>query len=226
MSHAPDDPTDDATPAETDDQPDGESPAGAEDATGDAAAADRDESTDPREDAESTAGRRWAIRLLVGTAIGIPILIEARTFLGLLDQHFGDGGATDTETEPDTPTERRVGTGDELLPATPAREILRGAAVQAEGDRWTFEVAVDVENTTETPYEVRLGDVRTDAGTTVSGGASSGRVAPGGEGSVTGTWAVPAGEQPTHLTVSGITHGETTDRVRESVRLASVNIEG
>lgn len=179
----------------------------------------------PGQREEHTATRRWAIRLLVGTAVGIPILVEGGTFLGLLDRHFG-GGAADTESAPDTPAERRVDTGDELLPETSAREVLREATVQADGDRWTFEMAVDVENTTETPYEVRLGEVSTDAGTTVSGGASSGQVDPGGRGAVSATWTVPGGEEPTHVVVSGITHGESTDRVRESVRLASVTIEG
>lgn len=170
--------------------------------------------------------RRWLIRLLVGTAIGIPVLIEGSTFVGLLKSHFG-GGGSGSPTRTETPGERRVGVGDELLPSTPQREILSDAFVKGpSGDTWRFTAVVTVENTGEDPYEVRLGAVTLDDGRTVDGGGASGQVPPGDTATLRTTWDIPAGSEPTRLDVSGLTYGETTERVRESVRLRSVPIEG
>jgi hypothetical protein len=210
MSDAPDDESTDAG---------GERP---ESATADAGE-ERPESATA--DAGDDRTRRWLIRALVGLGVGVPVAVEGATFLGLVGKHLGDGSGTATRSA--TPAGRRVGVGDELLPDTPQREVLSDAAVKGgSGDTWSFDVLVTVRNTGEAPYEVRLGAVTTDGGRTVTGGASSGAVESGATATLTESWTVPAGSQPSKLVVYGITHGETATRVRETVRLARVPIEG
>ncbi|MFC7172729.1 hypothetical protein ACFQL0_03920 [Haloplanus litoreus] len=76
--------------------------------------------------ADGTPGglsKRTLIRLLVGFGIGIPILIEGLTFLGLLQNQFGGEGDDSTEstaTETDGAPEA-VGVGDDMLPKPTGR---------------------------------------------------------------------------------------------------------
>lgn len=177
----------------------------------------------PREEGLDDESRRWLIRLLVGLAIGIPVAIEASTFVGLLNRHFG-GGSTDTAAPTETPAGRRVGVGDELLPETPPADTLQHAAVHDEGDAWVFEATVMVENTGDVPYEARVGAVTAGDGTRVEGSDATGQVPPGESATVTATRRLPAGSEPERLVVSGVTYGETTTSVRENVLLASVPI--
>lgn len=214
----PDHSEDSSPPAADDDEPSSQST--------EADASARSSPAQPPDGELDERTRRWLIRILVGTAIGIPILIEGSTLVGLVKQHFGDGGSG-SPTRTETQRERRVGVGDELLPATPQREILSDAFVKGtSGDTWRFTAVVTVENTGEVPYEVRLGAVSIDDGRTVDGGGASGQVPPGDTATLRATWDLPAGSEPTHLDVSGLTYGETTGRVRETVRLRSVPIEG
>lgn len=182
-----------------------------------------DDQPRPREEGLDEESRRWLIRALVGLAIGIPVAIEASTFVGLLNKHFG-GGGTDTATSDETPTGRRVGVGDELLPETPQSDVLHYAAVHDEGDAWVFEATVLVENTGDVPYEARVGAATAGDGTRVEGSDATGQVPPGESATVTATRRLPAGAEPERLVVSGVTYGETTTSVRENVRLASVPI--
>lgn len=168
-----------------------------------------------------TMERRTLVRLLVGLGIGIPVVVEALTLLGLVDAHF----FADERGTP-TPAPRSVGVGDELLVATPQSETVTDAAVSA-GARWTLVVDVEVENTGPVPYELRLGPVTTGGGVRVEGGASTGRVASGATVTVTGRWDLPRGTTPRSVDVVALEYVEGGPRTTsETVLLGRVPVQG
>jgi hypothetical protein len=171
--------------------------------------------------------RRWLIRLLVGLGIGVPVLVEARTLLGIASSFlFGDGG--DRETTARATTERpTTGIGDELLPATEPQDTLAEASVTLRDDSRRFAVVVDVTNPTDVPYTLDFGTVTTSAGTRVGGGATSGRVEPGASQTVTAAWSLPVGEEPDTMVVAGVRHAADGDeRVERTVELGDVPVRG
>lgn len=185
----------------------------------------------PDADAGPRTDRRTLVRLLVALAVGVPLAVEGATFLGLLNREFGggdgadDGAATGTET----PTGRRVGVGDELLPATAPVERVTDMTLRATGDRWRFELTAEVRNDLDTAYEFRLGAVTTGDGRTVEGGASTGTMASGETTTLTGRWDLPEGEAPERMAVSGIVAvvgAETPREVSDRVPLERVAVRG
>lgn len=180
-------------------------------------------------DEEDTTRRRWILRLLVGLGIGLPILIEARTFIGLIRVHLlgqdrDDGGTTGTPTPTAEPS---VGVGDELLEGTDPTETVREARLRVVDPGWRFELSVAVENTTDAPYELRLGDVRTEAGETVDGDASTGRIAPGESAVVEETWTLPSESRPVTVQVTALSYVEDgVELTDETVPLDRVPLEG
>lgn len=168
--------------------------------------------------------RRTLIRLLVILAIGIPVAVEAVTFFGLIEaQLFGGDGGDSTRT----PTADRVGVGDELLPATPPTETVTDAEIRGQDAPWLFVLTVAVENPTDAPYELQLETLTLGSGETVAGGASTGRVPPGGTGQVTGAWEIPEGSTPATLAVRGVAHREDgREETTADVALAKVPVRG
>lgn len=185
-------------------------------------------------DGDDTPGglsKRTLIRLLVGFGIGIPILIEGITFLGLLDQQFGGGeddtGAGTTATETPTPG---VSVGDDLLPETDRSETLVSAVLREVGnDRWPLTLTVEVTNSGDTGYEFQLLSLSLDDGRTVSGRASTDRLAPGEQRAITGEWSIPAGSTPRAVEVVALVYPdgegsvETTER---RVELGKIPVRG
>ena len=169
--------------------------------------------------------RRTLIRLLVGLGIGVPVAIEAATFLGLFERRLldgGDGGPTAT------PRPERVGVGDELLPETPPADTVTDARVSTGEGGWSFALEVTVTNGSDAPYELRLGDVTTSGGDTVAGGGSTPRVPPGGSDAVLAHWTLPEGATPERVDAVGISFPADADpvTVRRSVPLATVPVSG
>ena len=177
----------------------------------------------PDDEAERPGGisRRTLIRLLVGLGIGIPILIETLTLLGLVGQQFGPGG---TETPTPTFGPGGVSVGGELLPETAAADTLESATISAEG--WTFAMTVAVDNRSDRTYELRLRTVTTDAGERVPGGGESDPIPPGESGSVTGRWDLPEGASPASVDVVALSSDGTVTKVEETVKLGSVPVSG
>ncbi|MFB6068829.1 MAG: hypothetical protein ABEJ90_02770 [Halobacterium sp.] len=173
--------------------------------------------------------RRTLIRLLVGLGIGIPVLVEGLTLLGLVGQQLsGDGGDDGDGAEtPDAPS--GVDVGDEMLPETTQRETLASAILREGGDRWDLTLTADVANTGDADYEFQLVTVTTADGETVSGGASTDRLAPGEETSITGEWAIPAGSTPASVDVVALLYpdGEgSVETVTATVPLAKIPVRG
>jgi hypothetical protein len=190
------------------------------------------------EDAEAHR-RRTIIRLLVGFGIGIPVLVELATFVGLIEQSLlgGDGdegddggggaGAPGDQTGgTDTPDadEAGVGVGDELLPETTQRETLTVASFRAGDDQWVLTLAAEVENTGSAPYTVQFASLVTQAGRRVEGSHRAVTVSPGETGQVTGTWQLQPGSRP-DVVVVRTTEGDATPTDHE-VDLGRIPLEG
>jgi hypothetical protein len=159
--------------------------------------------------------RRTLIRLLVVFGIGIPLLIEGFTFLGLLEAQLlgGDGGSTPT------PTIEGATQGDEILPETTPAETLSTAAF--EDGALTLTVSVD--NTANASYELRLTDATTREGETVGGNESTGVLAPGESGFATARWTLPGDARPGTVTVVTITRRDAeTERTEYAITLGAL----
>lgn len=202
MSDAPDDPTNAAdTPADSDD------------------------------DTPGGISKRTLIRLLVGFGIGIPLLIEGITFLGLLDQQLGAGGGEDDAGSGSTATDRAdsaVGVGDDFLPETERSETLASAVLrEVDGDRWPLSLTVEVQNTGDTDYEFQLLSVHLEDGRTVGGRTSTDRLAPGERRTITGEWSIPAGSTPSAVEVVALDYtDDTVETIERRVDLAKIPVRG
>lgn len=179
---------------------------------------------------ETDVRRRWLVRLLVGLGIGIPVVVEGATFAQLVgDRLFGggdDGASGPGPTPTRTRTVDRIGVGDELLPGTAPTDTLTEAVIRADG--WILALTVTVENTTEEGYGLRLGAVHTDAGQTIEGGTSTGRIPPGETRTITGEWDLPSSATPTAIECIALTlpADGTTTATTERVSLARVPVQG
>jgi len=184
-------------------------------------------------DAPGGMERRTLVRLLVALAIGVPLVVEGGTLLGLLDRAFGGGngdeeGSGGNGSPTGTPTRRAVGVGDELLPETTPVEEVTDMTLRATGDGWRFELTAEVRNDLDTAYEFRLGAVSTDD-RTVEGGAGTGTMASGETATITGRWDLPEGEAPEAVAVSAVVAvvgGDTPREVSARVPLERVAVQG
>lgn len=148
--------------------------------------------TDPED-----PSRRRLFRILLALAIGIPVAVEASTFLGMLSGERGDGAAD---------------IGAQLLPETPQTETLLDSSVY-EGPPRQYELVAGVENQTERTYELTVGPLFTEAGDRVAGTVA--REVPAGESrELTAHWVLEDGAMPAAARVRAKWNGEaTTDRI-------------
>ena len=158
--------------------------------------------------------RRTLIRLLVAFGIGIPLLIEGFTFLGLLEaQLLGGGGGS-------TPSVDGATQGEEGLRSTAPTETLSTTSLTEDG---TLTLTVTINNTANTAYELRLTEVTTLDGEGVAGNGSSGVIESGERGSVTEQWSLPAGATPESVTVITITDPDgDAERTERSIALGEL----
>lgn len=183
-------------------------------------------------DAPKSGGisKRTLIRLLVGFGIGIPLLVEGLTFLGLLEEQFGGGeGSESTATATDV-TDSRVAVGDDLLPETERSETLASAVLrEVGGDRWPLTLTVEVENTGDTDYEFQLLAVHLDDDRSVSGRATTDRLAPGERRVISAEWSIPAGSTPRAVDVVALVYPDgdgSVETIERRVDLAKIPVRG
>lgn len=176
---------------------------------------------DPAVD-DRVISRRNLLRLLVAAAIGIPVAVESRTLLGLVERQLLGGGNDDGSTATETPA--GVSVGDELLASTAASETVTEARVEA-GTTWQFTLEVAVENDTDHAYEFALVAVETTDGR-VAGEHRTDRLAPGETATLTAEWTIPEGSSPTAVEAVGVVgSGDDARRVAETVRLGRVLVQ-
>jgi hypothetical protein len=171
--------------------------------------------------------RRWLIRGVVGLGVGIPVAVESVTLFSLVESKLLGGGSEDADAAATTTDREPTPVGGELLPATAPADTLAAASVQVSGSTWVFELTAEVENTSDTPYELQLGAVTTRGGDTVAGQATTGRIDPGDTGRVTTTWELSDGETPASVAVTGVTYTDDgPEREPREVPLGNVPVEG
>lgn len=157
--------------------------------------------------------RRKLIRWIAALAFGGAILLELYTFRGIIARELfpgGDSGNGAGATETETETDDTVGVGDELLPETDARETI--VASEVRGDPTTeqnYVLRVEVENTTDVTVQLHLTTLRFRDGTTVDNVSSSGPIAAGEDGEVTGAWTLPNESMPDAVKAVALRDGET-----------------
>lgn len=202
----------------------------------DATTTDTTDATDTTDESDA-ARRRTIIRLLVGLGIGIPILVELATFVGLIENALlggdgsgesgsavddGDGGSSGGDGSGSDGAGVRV--GEELLPGTPQTETLTDASYRAATEQWVLTLVARIENGESEAYTFQFGAITTDGGRSVDGAARAVRIESGESAQATGTWQLPAGSRPASVavrTASG--DGETAET---TVRLARIPVQG
>ncbi|GGL42644.1 hypothetical protein GCM10009037_27740 [Halarchaeum grantii] len=142
-------------------------------------------------DAENDVwSRRSFVRYFAPISIAIPVVVETETFVGLLQNDFGEDSTWDD------PTGVSVGIGGDLRPDLDTREKLQNAALTEVEDGRRLQLAVAVRNTADAPYRLELGAVTTDGGDTVEGGYTTDPVAPDETASFTAEYVLPADATP------------------------------
>lgn len=134
------------------------------------------------------------VRILIGLAVVLVLLVEGATLMGVVDTEFLGDGTPTGENETVTPTETvdRASVGEDILPETAQREELTEATLDDTGDAWVYTMTVDVENTGDEDYRFELGTVTTSDDERVD--ASESVVVPPGETrTVSGRWVLPEG---------------------------------
>ncbi|MEF8855034.1 MAG: hypothetical protein V5A24_06035 [Haloarculaceae archaeon] len=186
------------------------------------------EPADGGDDLPLPISRQTLLRIVIVIAIGIPIVLEGLTFVGLVGNQLadGDGGPADGATPTDGPSFRSVAIGDDLLAETDQPERLETAAVSTT-DGWRFTLAVTVTNTGADGYVFRITQVRTDSGVTFDRDETTGQLASGESTVLTGAWDVPDGEVPDRVTVEAtVPTDEGARTVTETVAFATVDVSG
>lgn len=168
--------------------------------------------------------RQTLVRILIVLGIGIPILVEGLTFVGLVGNQLGDGdgGGPATPTGPGS----EVDIGEDLLPETDQAEVLRAANVSAAGD-WQFTLDVDVTNSGADGYAFAAGPLTTQGGTEITGSRSTGSLAANESRAFRASWNLPSGEIPAELTVTAtVPTANGTRTVTRVVTLETVSVQG
>lgn len=149
--------------------------------------------------------RRRLFRILLALAIGVPVAVEASTFVGMLTGERGDEVAD---------------IGAELLPDTPQTETLLDSSVY-EGPPRQYELVAGIENENEneSDYELTVGPLVTEAGDRVAGTKS--REVPAGEDrELIARWELEREAMPAAVRVRATWDGEAADERVELARPA------
>lgn len=200
-------------------------------------------------DEEGPISRRTLIRVLVGLGIGIPVVIELRTLLHLVESWLGgdEDGEPGNGSDAGAGTETGTDAGAETTPdGTDADEGTGGDRTTPAGRR----VAVGEELLPETPQAETVTEATLQTGrngrrfvvrvevvndTTVAhelrlgrlvttggrvvDGGGGGRVEPDETAIVTAEWTLPEGARPDRVFVIAVTGTETTRTVSRQVAI-------
>lgn len=174
-----------------------------------------EQSTSASPDGDDGVDRRRLIRWIAVLAFAVPVVVELLTFGNLLgDELLSEGSSDDTSgatTDEQSGTETSVvGEGDELLPETDASETVVTSEVRGDpSSDQTYVLRVNIENSTDSPVELKLTALRLRDGTTLDSVSASGTIPPGEEGEVTGAWSLPNQSMPAAVEAAGEKDGET-----------------
>ena len=156
--------------------------------------------------------RRNFIRALIAVAIGIPIAVEGTTFYKLFRERLSGS------ERPEDGDGTGVGTGDDLLPETAQSETVTALERTESGEDAVFRLALDITNTGEEPYRLKVGPLVLADGSRVEGTTSTGEIPSGETATLEAEWTTESGSR-----VTGVWAGahSGSDSVTREVDLAS-----
>ena len=155
---------------------------------------------------------KWTVRILLIVGFGIPVIIEAVTFLGLVGRHI-EGGRQET-MESGRSSVYQLALDSPILPQYPSIR-LDDARVWAMTDKWQLEMKWEAEGEGEEyssglPKAVRFDSIIT-RGKVVVPEKTMWKLNPNRENEFIHTWQLPAGERPAFLYFAIISaKGDTT----------------
>ncbi len=165
--------------------------------------------------------RRWIVYVLTVSLL-VPFLLEGWTFYTM----FRNVLIGSPETEHSVSSSERTnyfGEGDEVLPSTPPKEILRSMAIEGRDDRWLFTLTLDIRNPMDRPYSLGLSEVVLGDGTIVKTEARA-VVGPNEEGTLEVDLNLPEGTIPRLLRVQVGGDAEVKNNKTEEIPLSSVPV--
>jgi hypothetical protein len=185
------------------------------------------ESDDAAATDEESDDRRRLIMWVLVIAFAVPLIVEGLTLVGLVASYFGPGGTPAAGPSPTPTPVAGVSEGQELLPDTDRTERVSTVTLRSDSGGWTLTATVQVDNTGDLPYELRLGAVTTDGGRQIEGSATTGRVNPGESATVSAQWDLPAGDRPSTLAVTAVEFDDGEQvLVDREVRVGRVPVQG
>jgi len=158
---------------------------------------------------------KWLVRSLIILGIGIPVVVELTTLMGLIGNSFSDQGATNSNTSEENV--RRIRPGNELLPETPPSEVLKTAYVLAGSGSWEFNMTITLSKLKGLQsLSVTLDSLTTRNGVKIYEPVTYQRNALDADSAYTldARWDIPAGEQPKsiHMNATYIGYGDSLSR--------------
>jgi len=165
--------------------------------------------------------RRWIVYVLAVSFL-VPFLLEGWTFYTMF-RNVLVGSPEAERSASSSESTNYFGSGDEVLPSTSPREVLRSMAIENRGDTWIFTLTMDIRNTTEHVYRLDLTEVVLQDGTVVTTTAHQ-TVESGDERTFEVRLSLPEGTIPRVLRMDagGDTEGRGGDR--EEIPLSSVPV--
>jgi len=117
-----------------------------------------------RENDTSPTSMRRLVKWLLILGVGVPILVEAITFFGLVGRHVSESDeeqAAETQVHAQAP---EVTIGDDLLSSTPMVERVVKAREWAYGEHWAFELTIALDSLPGKAYRIVFDSLRTKEG--------------------------------------------------------------
>lgn len=132
----------------------------------------------------------------------------------------GGPNAEQSEAPPDS---KFYGEGDEVLPSTDSREVIRSMSIENRGEKWVFNLRLDITNKTADRYHLELTEVVLQDGTVVTTSATK-TIAPDDQGKFVVDLSLPEGTIPRELRMEVGGETKNSGSVTRNIPLASVPV--
>lgn len=165
--------------------------------------------------------RRWIIYVLAVSLL-VPLLLEGWTFFTMFRNVLVGSPPAERSPSADDRTPY-YGEGDEVLPSTVPREVLRSMAIENRNERWVFSLVVDIKNTLDRPYRLELDEVVLQDGQVVKTQARR-IVEPASEDTLEVNLDLPEGTIPRSLRVQVGGDTEGKNATTQVIPLSSVPV--
>lgn len=173
---------------------------------------------------------KWMVRTLIIVGIGIPVILELTTLLGLIGSHMDSDELPGNRAK--SAQSKVVTPNTELLPGTPMSEVLSSASVSVGSESWQFEIVLTLSELKGiSRYTLQLDSLMTRDGTLVQNSFKWNQepVADDTTLNFNAQWELPPGEQPDAVTLRTIYHTEgdsITHNVHRRLVFDKVPVQG